>query len=221
MTALDLLSDVVPVIKKGDSGTMALEWMDEFKVSHLPIVVDDEYIGLVSEAEIYDMPDTDASVVEQQRVFARPFVRVSQHILEILDVFGENRISVIPVLDASDKFVGSITLSDLSAQLPQLASSVNRGAIIVLDINVRDYSLSQIAQIVEGNDAKIVSLYVHEHIQPDRIYVTIKLNRTDVSPVIQTFERYNYDIVQVFSSDKERDTMLEDRYNLFMKYLNV
>lgn len=221
MTALDLLSDVVPVIKKGDSGTMALEWMDEFKVSHLPIVDNGEYLGLISESEIYNLPDADASIVAQQFVFARPFVHSSQHILEILDLLSKNRITVIPVLNVEDKYMGVITLPDLSGKLSLLSSSVTAGAIIVLDLYIRDYSLSQIAQIVEGNDTKIVSLYVHNHSLPDHIYVTIKLNRTDVSPVIQTLERYNYNIVQVYSSDREIDSMLEDRYNLFMKYLNV
>lgn len=221
MIAEELLSNVIPAINKDDSGNLALEWMDEFKVSHLPIVDNSEYLGLISDSEIYDLPNPDASITSQQFVFARPFVRDNQHILEIMGLLSESNISVIPVLDVEDKYLGVITLPDLSNQVARLVSSDNNGAIIVLDLHVRDYSLSEIAQIVEGNDTKIMSLYVHNHNQPDHIYVTLKLNRTDISPVIQTFERYSYRIVQVYSNDKDFDSMLEDRYNSFMKFLSV
>lgn len=221
MIAEELLSNVIPAINKNDSGSLALEWMDEFKVSHLPIVDNSEYLGLISDSEIYDLPNPDTSITSQQFVFARPFVRDNQHILEIMGLLSENNISVIPVLDVEDKYLGVITLPDLSNQVARLVSSYNLGAIIVLEMHVRDYSLSEIAQIVEGNDTKIMSLYVHNHNQPDHIFVTLKLNRTDISPVIQTFERYSYRIVQVYSNDKEFDSMLEDRYNSFMKFLSI
>lgn len=221
MIAEELLSNVIPAINKNDSGSLALEWMDEFKVSHLPIVDNSEYLGLISDSEIYDLPNPDTSITSQQFVFARPFVRDNQHILEIMGLLSENNISVIPVLDVEDKYLGVITLPDLSNQVARLVSSYNLGAIIVLEMHVRDYSLSEIAQIVEGNDTKIMSLYVHNHNQPDHIFVTLKLNRTDISPVIQTFERYSYRIVQVYSNDKEFDSMLEDRYHSFMKFLSI
>ena len=221
MKIVDLLSDVVPAIHKTDTGTDALNWMDVFKVSHLPVVDNGEYLGLVSEREIYDMRNPDDAISSQILVMARPFVRDNQHIIEAMQPLAENNLSVLPVLDVEDKYLGVITLPDLSHELAQMVSAGGRGAIMVLEMSVRDYSLSQISQIVEGNDTKIMSLFVHNHSNPDQIFVTIKFNRTDISPVIQTFERYNYKIVQVYASDHEIDTMLEDRYNSFMKFLSV
>lgn len=221
MIVLDLLSDVVPALHKTDTGTNALNWMDVFKVSHLPVVDGSEYLGLVSEQEIYDMNNPDDAIDSQIQVMARPFIYDNQHIIEAMQPFAENNLSVLPVLDVEDKYLGVITLPDLSHELAQMVSNGGRGAIIVLEMSVRDYSLSQISQIVEGNDTKIVSLFVQNHSQTDNIYVTIKFNRTDISPVIQTFERYSYRIVQVFSSDREFDSMLEDRYNSFMKFLSI
>lgn len=220
MIVLDLLSDVVPALHKTDTGTNALNWMDVFKVSHLPVVDGSEYLGLVSEQEIYDMNNPDDAIDSQIRVMSRPFIYDNQHIIEAMQPFAENNLSVLPVLDVEDKYLGVITLPDLSHELAQMMAA-EKGAIIVLEMSVRDYSLSQISQIVEGNDTKIVSLFVQNQSKTDNIYVTIKFNRTDISPVIQTFERYSYRIVQVFSSDREIDTMLEDRYNSFMKFLSI
>ena len=220
MIIIDLLSDVIPALHKTDTGTNALNWMDVFKVSHLPVVDGSEYLGLVSEQEIYDMNNPDDAIDSQIRVMSRPFIYDNQHIIEAMQPFAENNLSVLPVLDVEDKYLGVITLPDLSHELAQMMA-VEKGAIIVLKMSVRDYSLSQISQIVEGNDTKIVSLFVQNQSKTDNIYVTIKFNRTDISPVIQTFERYSYRIVQVFSSDREIDTMLEDRYNSFMKFLSI
>ena len=220
MIIIDLLSDVIPALHKTDTGTNALNWMDVFKVSHLPVVDGSEYLGLVSEQEIYDMNNPDDAIDSQIRVMSRPFIYDNQHIIEAMQPFAENTLSVLPVLDVEDKYLGVITLPDLSHELAQMMAA-EKGAIIVLEMSVRDYSLSQISQIVEGNDTKIVSLFVQNQSKTDNIYVTIKFNRTDISPVIQTFERYSYRIVQVFSSDREIDTMLEDRYNSFMKFLSI
>jgi predicted transcriptional regulator len=220
MIVIDLLSDVVPALHKTDTGTNALNWMDVFKVSHLPVVDGSEYLGLVSEQEIYDMNNPDDAIDSQIQVMTRPFIYDNQHIIEAMQPFAENNLSVLPVLDVEDKYLGVITLPDLSHELAQMMAA-EKGAIIVLEMSVRDYSLSQISQIVEGNDTKIVSLFVQNHSKTDNIYVTIKFNRTDISPVIQTFERYSYRIVQVFSSDREIDTMLEDRYNSFMKFMSI
>ena len=220
MIIIDLLSDVIPALHKTDTGTTALNWMDVFKVSHLPVVDGSEYLGLVSEQEIYDMNNPDDAIDSQIRVMSRPFIYDNQHIIEAMQPFAENNLSVLPVLDVEDKYLGVITLPDLSHELAQMMAA-EKGAIIVLEMSVRDYSLSQISQIVEGNDTKIVSLFVQNQSKTDNIYVTIKFNITDISPVIQTFERYSYRIVQVFSSDREIDTMLEDRYNSFMKFMSI
>ena len=220
MTVSELLSDVVPAIHKTDTGTNALNWMDVFKVSHLPVVDNGEYLGLVSEREIYDMHNPDAAISSEIVVLARPFVHDNQHIFEAMQPFAESNLSVLPVLDVEDKYLGVITLPDLSHEIANLVSSNAHGAIVVLEFNVRDYSLSEISQIVEGNDTKIMSLYVVSS-NPETLLVTLKLNRSDISPVLQTFERYNYKIVQVFSNNKDYDLMLEDRYNSFMKFLSI
>lgn len=221
MTALELLSSVVPAINITDTGSIVLNWMDVFKISHLPIIDNGEYVGLISESDIYDMPNPDLPIKEQKLFLARPFVYQNQHIFEIMELLSKNKISAVPVLNQDNQYVGIITLNDLSNEIAHLVSADNPGAIIVLELNIHDYSLSEIAQIVEGNDTKILSLYVHNHNQPDKILITLKLNRTNVTSVVQTFERYSYRIIQVYSHDNDMDIMLQDRFDSFMKFLSI
>ena len=100
-------------------------------------------------------------------------------------------------------------------------SAENPGGIIILELRSNDYSLSEIAQIVEGNDSKILSLYVKSAPTNEFVEITLKLNKTDISAVIQTFERYSYKIKAIYAENKEIDIMLKDRLDSFLNYLNI
>ena len=221
MLAIELLSDVVPAVHKDDLASEALNWMDVFRVSHLPIVDNHEYLGLISDADIFDLNNPDIPVVQHILSLSRPFVKESQHIFEVIDLVSKMKITAVPVLDDENKYLGVITINDLAQELTHLLSADNPGGIIVLQLNVRDYSLSEIAQIVEGNDTKILSLYVRSNKNPETIDVTLKLNRTDVSAVIQTFERYSYKITSIYSENGEVDTMLKDRLDSLLKFMDT
>jgi acetoin utilization protein AcuB len=95
------------------------------------------------------------------------------------------------------------------------------GGILVLDINAIDYSLSQIAQIVESNDAKILSMYITSPATTTKMEVTLKINRKDLSSIIQTFNRYNYVIKASFMDENDLYSLYENRYDSFMKYLSI
>ncbi len=220
MLATDLLSSIIPTVAPTESASTALELMDVFKVSHLPVVDGDEYIGLISDTIIYDLDNADRKICECHLHLPTPAVRGSQHIFEVIDMLSKTMLTTLPVVNDNGQYLGVIGISDLAFELSHLLSSENPGAIIELEMNVYDYSLSQIAQIVESNDSKVLSLHVR-NTSPDTIVVTIKLNRTDVSGVIQTFERYNYNITAVHSVNEQYSSMLQDRLNSFIKFLNI
>lgn len=221
MVAFELLSEVVPVVRKTDLATEALNWMDVFKVSHLPIVEDKDYIGLISDADIFDFNNPEAKILDHQLSLQRPFIKEHQHIFEIAELVSQHKITTIPVLNADEKYMGLITTNDLAQELAHLMSVENPGGIIILEVKINDYALSEIAQIVESNDNKILSLYVKTIANTDIIEITLKLNRTDISAVIQTFERYSYKIKQIFSENSKMDSSLKDRLDSFLKYLSV
>ncbi len=221
MIAIDLISEIVPAINKDDKATEALNWMDVFKVSHLPIVNEKEYIGLISDADIFDMNKPENPVMNHPLSLQKPFVNEQQHIYEIIDLVSKLKLSVVPVLDNNENYIGLIRVIDLAQEFSHLMSAENPGGTIILDVKNYDYSLSEIAQIIESNDAKILSLYVRSIKDAEKLEITIKTNRTDLSAIIQTFERYSYNIRAVYANTKEVDSLLQSRISSFFKYLDV
>jgi len=125
------------------------------------------------------------------------------------------------VLDEKKNYMGLITLMDLVNYFAELSAFKNPGGIIVLELNMNDYSLTEIANIIEGNDAKILSLYLTQPNQSMKLDVTIKVNRTDISSLIQTFNRYDYTIKASFMDENERDELYNRRFDEFMRYLSI
>jgi CBS domain-containing protein len=117
-----------------------------------------------------------------------------QHIYEVIEIASRLKLTVIPVLDENKNFMGMIGQSDLLGHFASLTAAGEQGGIIVLEMNHLDYSLSQISQIVEGNNARVLSLYIKNTEDSNRIEVTIKTNTTDLTSILQTFERYDYHI---------------------------
>ncbi len=221
MLAKELISDVVPSIKTSDTGMKALSWMEIFRVSHLPIVNNKEFLGLISDTDIYDLNLADEPIGNHSLSLFSPYVLADQHIYEVIELVNRMKLTVVPVLDNNKKYLGLITSNDLIKYFAELAAVNNPGGIIVLELNQNDYSLTQIAQIVESNDAKILSLYIHSPEDSMKLEVILKVNRSDLSSIIQTFERFNYDIKASFMDDDEMDSLYSNRYEAFMKYLSI
>jgi len=221
MVAKDMISEVVPSLRTSDTGITALNWMDVFKIFHLPIVNDKEFLGLISESDIYDMNQPSEPIGNHQLSLLRPYVLENQHVFEIMEVASRLKLSVIPVLDSQKNYMGVITLMDLLHYFSELSAFKNPGGIIVLEMNSNDFSMAQVAQIVEGNDAKILSAYITSHPDSVKLELTLKLNVLDVTSIKQTFNRYNYSVLGSYMLHDEEDDLLEDRFNLLMRYLNI
>ncbi|MFP4024679.1 MAG: CBS domain-containing protein [Thiohalospira sp.] len=221
MLAKDLISDEIPSLRTSDTAVEALNWMEVFRISHLPIVNNEEFLGLISDSDIYDLNSPDESIGNHKLSLLRPFVRYDQHVYEIMEIAGRLKLTVVPVLDYNNKYVGLVRMSELLHYFSKLTAIEKPGGIIVLELSERDYSMTEIAQIVESNNAKILSMYLNTSPDSTRLEITLKLNLTDITPVIQTFNRYEYDIKASFMEYDEQDDLYNSRYELFMKYLNT
>jgi acetoin utilization protein AcuB len=221
MLAKDLISDVLPALRTSDTGLKALSYMDVFRVSHLPIVNNTEFLGLISDKDIYDLNMAEEPIGNHTLSLTRPFVFYYQHVYEIIELAARLELTVIPVLDEQNNYLGIITQFDLLKYFSELLGVKQPGAIIILELNTNDYSLSQIAQIIESNDAKILSLYLSSPCDSTKLDVTLKINRNDLSSIIQTFNRYNYTIKASYMDNDKLSNMLDDRYEMFMRYLDV
>jgi acetoin utilization protein AcuB len=221
MLAKDLISDIIPALRTSDSGVKALYWMDIFRISHLPIVNHKEFLGLISDSDIYDLNMVEEPIGNHNLSVTHPYVLENQHVYEVIEIMSLHKLSVVPVLDEKKNYIGVITLADLIHFFATLTAVKEPGGILVLELNQNDYSLNEIAQIVEGNDAKILSSYVRSIPDSMKMEVTLKINRTNLSSVIQTFTRYDYIIKASYLKTDELEDMYSDRYEEFMRYLNV
>ena len=220
MIAKELITETFHPLKVTDSGTTALLWMDEYKVSHLPVVDDRSLLGLITETEIYNLSDPDEPVGSLSSAFIRAAVNQFQHVYEVIKLFDSMKLTLLPVVDDKNHYIGVITLDQLVYKFSKLTAIFNPGGIIILEINVNDYILTQIAQIVESNDAKILSLYLTPHVDSTKMEVTLKINKRDITSVLQTFNRYNYVVKASFSEEDLFDD-LQDRYDSLLRYLDV
>lgn len=220
MLAKDIITHDIPPLKTSDTGLKALTWMEEFKVSHLPIVNNQDFLGLISDADVLDMNAPDEAIGSHQLSLLRPYVKENEHIYEVIKLVHKLTLSVIPVLDMEDRFLGTISLQGLVKSFADMAAVKEPGGVVVLEMNHHDYSLSEIAQIVEGNDAKILSCSVTSASDSTKMEVTLKINKTDLSPILQTFGRYDYHVKASFHQSEFNDEM-KDRYDSFMNFLNI
>lgn len=220
MLAKDLITDEVPPLKLNDPVSKALGWMEEFRLMHIPVVDKGAFMGLLSDAEIYDLTDEKIKIGELSESFIKAAVNQKQHGFDVLKIISNFNLSAVAVLDDDMKYVGVITTAQLLDKIAEMPFVHEPGGIIVLELAINDYSLAQIAQIVEGNDAKILSCYITSNIDSNKIELTVKINRDDLSGVIQTFNRYNYTIKASFHrGDYDQD--LRRRYDEFMHFLNL
>jgi CBS domain-containing protein len=221
MLAKDLISDVIPALRTSDSGQKALYWMDIFRISHLPIVNNEDFLGLISDKDIYDYNMAEEPIGNHNLSLFSPYVTEDQHVYEVIQLASRLSLTIVPVLSNNSHYKGVITQNDLIHYFADFSALKEPGAIIILEMSIHDYSLSQISQIVESNDAKILSLYISSHSSSTRLELTLKINRSDLTSIIQTFTRYNYTIKSTFMDHDDMDSLYENRYEMFMKYLSI
>jgi hypothetical protein len=140
-------------------------------------------------------------------------------LFEIVRIVNEQNLTLIPMLE-HERYIGSITVRSILKALSSIVAMQAEGGVLILEMNKQDYSMSEIAQIVEGNNVKILSSYVTDHTDSNEIKLTLKLNLNDLSPVVKTLERYEYTIVAHYDQSDFTDS-LHDCYGSLMRYLNT
>lgn len=221
MLAKDLISQYIPVLKTSDTGEQALTLMEVYRVSHLPIVNNSVLLGLVSDKDIYDLKMPAEAIGNHQLSLSSPHIYESRHIYEVLEMFSSQELTLLPVLNANEEYLGAITLRDLAWNFSKLVSGNGPGGILVIEVKARDYSMSIIARIIEENSAGILSFYVNPIPETELLQITLKLNVEDLTSIIKSFERYDYTVHGWFSNATQLDNTLQDRYDSLMRYLEI
>ena len=220
MTAKELISPLIPPLKLTDTGDKALIWMHEFSVGYLPVVHKGKFIGLLSEEDVMDLDDPSEAIRNYDLKLPKPYVNESVHIYEVVKLAAEMKLVLIPVVDKEENFLGVITQESIISCFAKMNSITENGSVIVLELSKKDYSLAEIARIVEESNALVLSTYVATQKDSTKLEVTLKINTSEIKQIISSFERYQYTVLGSYQ-ETEYYQDLKDRFNSLMSYLNI
>ncbi|NRB60762.1 MAG: CBS domain-containing protein [Winogradskyella sp.] len=191
---------------------------NQLTYSHIPIKNEDIYIGCISETDVHCF-DGEKPISDCKYMIEGFFVRPTTNWLDVLETFAQNNTNIMPVLDTNNKYLGYYELNDVMSLFNETPFFSEPGGILIVEKGIHDYSFSEISQIVESNDAKLLGAFVSK-MDNDLASITIKIGNGSLNDVIQTFRRYSYNIV----SGSEDDTYIEslkERSDYLDKYLNI
>ena len=222
MLAAELLDPMLPALKPSDTVGQALAWMEEHRVGQLVLTDQDEYRGIVSEELLMDIADEERLLVDVMRLFEHVYAQEDQHLFEVLGLVIQNQMAVIAVVNEEREFTGTISVSELLKQFAIELGVQESGALLILSLNERDYSLTEISRLIESNNVKIISSYYSSAAfgMPDRSRLTLKLNRRDITSVISTLERFGYHIEAAFANAPV-ESIDQERLDSLLRYLNT
>ncbi|MDF7814583.1 CBS domain-containing protein [Hymenobacter sp. YC55] len=225
MIAEDLLNQMIPPLKVSDTVGKAAKWLEEFHVGQLPVLDNRAYRGLVTGADLADAEQAEKNnqlLSDLPLSFADVHVQHDQHFYSVMEVAIQNKIQLVPVLDDQREYMGVVTVSDTLAAFGQPPIAPGQGAVIVLSMEERDYSLGTISRYIEENNAKVLSAHVaqDEH-DPYRIRLTLKVNTPSLTRIAATLERFGYAITAQFNGVAEVGENEQERYDALLKYLSL
>ena len=218
MLTRDLISNSIPYLHKDDKVFHALQLMNDYHVAHLPVVEDNSYLGIVSEEQLLQSND-DHTINQLQVTDGTTSVQANDHFLKAIQTAVVNKLSIVPVVDEK-QLVGIVTYNDLLRNASEFMSLSQPGALIVLDLEHNNYSFNEINRIVESNDAQITQLNSFTDTETGVTQVTIRVSKLEVSDIISTFQRYEYN-VKCYFGEELYENELRTNYDNLMNYLKI
>lgn len=220
MLTIELINNNIPRLQLKDSVSKALRLISDFRVTHLPVVEDDKFLGLISEDDLLDQDEPKMPMELMQEFFVRAAVRDNEHFLNAVTCSNQFDTTVVPVTNEENDLMGVITTNDLLKTLGNFAGTNEIGGIIVLEMERSQFAISEISRIVESNDATILHLNTTVHAETGMLTVTLHINKKEIAAVVATFERYEYDVIYYFGNENFENE-IHSNYRHLMNYLDL
>ena len=221
MNTMPLHEYIINDIKPLDLNAQVSEFkllFNELTYSHIPVKNQGEFIGCVSETDVHCF-DGNKPISDYSHTIEVFFVRPETNWLDILEAFAQNTANIMPVLDKHNNYLGYYELNDIISLFNETPFFAEPGGILIVEKGIHDYSFSEISQIVESNDAKLLGAFISK-IESDVAQITLKIGNSGLTDVIQTFRRYSYNIISGHEEDSYIEN-LKERSEYLKKYLNI
>lgn len=220
MLTKELISPSLPLLHLHDTVFGALQMMNDCHVTNLAIDDDGKYAGLVSEEAMMQVSDETLTIGDLKGNFPLFSVKENDHFLKAMQLAVENKLSVIPVVDENKNLLGVVSYHELLKKASEFINVKDPGGLVVLEMESTNYSFSEISRLVETNDAQITQLNTYTDPQTGLMQVTLKINKTEVSDIIATFQRYEYNVKYYFGEELYENE-LRSNYDNLMNYLKL
>ncbi|HVG41269.1 MAG TPA: CBS domain-containing protein, partial [Chitinophagaceae bacterium] len=199
MLTRDLISHSIPYLHLHDKAYHALQLMTDYHVTHLPVVEEEKYLGVISEEQLL-LSDDEGKIEELVFSDNNNSVQASDHFLKAIQVAVINKLSIVPIIEEG-LILGVVTYDDLLRNASDFMNLSQPGALIVLELDDKNYSLAEISRIVESNDAQITQLNTYTNSETGSMQITIRVSKLEVSDIVSTFQRYEYNIKYYFGEE--------------------
>lgn len=220
MLTAELINTSIPRLQLQDTVSKALRLINDFRVTHLPVVSADKYLGMISENDLLDIDDLKATMELLQEDFLRASIKENVHFLTAVNFSNQFETTIVPIANVNNDFIGVITLPDLLKTLGNFSGATEIGGIIVMEMERVKFSISEISRIVESNEATLLHLNTTTNPETGLLTVTLHLNKKEISAILASFERYEYDVIYDFSEEKFEDN-IDINYKHLMNYLDI
>ncbi len=221
MVAADLINHMIPPLKLTDDGNKAIIWMEELRSNQLPVIEKGRFLGFITEDIILEDNDPKKTISEYELEDQGCMVLEHQHFYDVIRMASDFDSQMVAVLGATGAFLGVVGIEDTIRAIADSTAVQDQGAILVLLVNHRDYSLAEISRLIEGENARILSVAVGSDVSDSsKLRVTLKLNQNEVSHIVASLERFGYKIIGRFQEEEVKSNDKE-RFDMLMKYLNI
>lgn len=221
MIAEELINHMIPPLKTTDDAHKAMVWMEEFRCRQLPVVEEGILLGFISEEIILESNEIERPLSQFQLTGKNCTVQMGYHFYDILKVANDHQLQMVAVLNEEQKYAGVITVQDIMVSFAQTAAIQMPGGIIVLSMDLIDYSLAEISRLIEENNAKVISSSIIEDpLDKGKIKLTIKINQVELNRVVATLERFGYRVIGRYN-EVVKDTGEKEKIEMLLRYLDI
>ena len=219
MLVSQLLNTGFPSLNIADKASFALQLMDDYDVLHLPVLSQDKFVGIVAKDDLIDADETDTHLSSPD-MLQQLSVKSEEHFLSALKLLANYELSVLPVVNDQMELMGVVLAKDLIKTVSLFLGIEEKGAVIVLETDKRNFSFGELSRLVETNDSYITQMNTYTETGTGLLIITLKINKIEVSDIVATFQRYDY-IVRYFFGEEEYANELKENYQHLIAYLNM
>lgn len=220
MLTAELIDHNIPRLQLLDSVVKAKQLITDFKLSHLPIVSENKFLGLISEEDLLDVEEEKITIEHIQDLFLNVAIPDNIHFLNALNFCNQYESNIVPIIDVNRDFCGIISSTTLLKVIGDFSGANEIGGIIIIETEMINFSISEISRIIESNNSTILHLNTNRDTKNGKLIVTLHINNRELSSIVSTFERFKYNILYHFGATDIEDTT-DFNYRNLMKYLDL